>query len=246
MCGCAEPLCSLRTSSHWVWSSSHPYCPDQEQVSPCASEHQRFHLQQVLWQCHGVVMLSDGNVIEIRGLFSWHPVCMSLGFCLCMTEGILLFSAECSPFCFKSRKWKVRLHWFFQAVLLVCGATGFGFMVASKNIKEHPHFTSWHSLLGVTTMAATVLQAICGVFLLFPKLISTRSFPRLRLYHATCGLLAYLLATVTVMSAMFTDWFQASVTGTVWYVFLLLPLFPALVVMNQITSAFLPKKKITI
>ncbi len=118
-------------------------------------------------------------------------------------------------------------------------------MVASKNIKEHPHFTSWHSLLGLATMAATVLQAICGVFLIFPNLISTCSFPRLRLYHATCGLMAYLLATVTVMAAMFTDWFQASVTGTVWYIFLLLPLFPALVVMNQITSAFLPKKKIT-
>ncbi|CAM4731688.1 unnamed protein product [Leuciscus chuanchicus] len=178
-------------------------------------------------------------------LFSWHPVCMSLGFCLCMTEGILLFSAEGNPFCFKSRKWKVRLHWFFQALLLVCGATGFSFMVASKNIKEHSHFTSWHSLLGITTMAATVLQAMCGVFLLFPKLISTYSFPRWRLYHATCGLVAYLLATVTVMSAMFTDWFQASVTGPIWYIFLLLPLFPALVVMNQITSAFLPKKKIT-
>lgn len=178
-------------------------------------------------------------------LFSWHPVCMSLAFCLCMTEGILLFSAEGSPFCFKSRKWKVRLHWFIQALLLVFGATGFCFMVASKNVSEHSHFTSWHSLLGVSTMAATVLQAICGIFLLFPKLISTQSFPRLRLYHATCGLVAYLLSTVTVMTAMFTDWFQATVKGMTWYVFVFLPLFPALVVMNQITSAFLPKKKIT-
>ncbi|XP_051531467.1 probable transmembrane reductase CYB561D1 isoform X2 [Myxocyprinus asiaticus] len=178
-------------------------------------------------------------------LFSWHPVCMSLGFGLCMTEGILLFSAEGSPLCFKSRKWKVRLHWFFQALLLVFGATGFSFMVASKNVSEHSHFTSWHSLLGVGTMAATVLQAICGIFLLFPTLISTQSFPRLRLYHRTCGLVAYLLATITIMSAMFTDWFQATVKGTMWYIFLLLPLFPALVVMNQITNAFLPKKKIT-
>lgn len=166
-------------------------------------------------------------------------------FCLCMTEGILLFSAEGSPFCFKSRKWKVRLHWFFQVLLLVFGATGFGFMVASKNVSEHSHFTSWHSLLGVSTMIATVLQAVCGVFLLFPELISTQSFPRMRLYHATCGLVAYLLSTVTVMAAMFTDWFQATVKGVTWYIFLLLPLFPALVVMNQITSAFLPKKKIT-
>lgn len=193
----------------------------------------------------GLVVLTSILSRPGTSLFSWHPVCMSLGFGLCMTEGILLFSAEGSPFCFKSRKWKVRLHWFFQALLLICGATGLGFMVASKNIKEHQHLTSWHSLLGVSTMAATLLQAVCGVLLIFPKLISPRSFPRLRLYHATCGLVAYLLATVTLMSAMFTDWFQASVSGIYWYVFLFLPLFPALVVMNQITSAFLPKKKIT-
>lgn len=117
-----------------------------------------------------------------------------------MTERFLLLSTEGSPFCFKSHKWKVRLHWFFQPLLLVCGVTGFGFMVTSKNIKEHPHFSFWHSLLGVATMAANMLQAICGVFLLFPKLISTRSFPRLRLlHHATCGLLTYLLATIAVM-----------------------------------------------
>ncbi|XP_056591332.1 probable transmembrane reductase CYB561D1 [Triplophysa dalaica] len=193
----------------------------------------------------GLVLLTSILSRPGTSLFSWHPVCMSLGFCLCMTEGILLFSADGSPFCFKSRKWKVRLHWFFQALLLVFGATGFGFMVASKNVSEHSHFTSWHSLLGVTTMVATVLQATCGVFLLFPKLISVQSFPRMRLYHATCGLVAYLLSAVTVMAAMFTDWFQATVKGVAWYIFFLLPLFPALVVMNQITSAFLPKKKIT-
>lgn len=178
-------------------------------------------------------------------LFSWHPVCMAFAYCLCMTEGILLFSAEGTPFCFKSRQGKVRLHWFVQALALVAAATGLGFMVAHKNVSELPHLATWHSLLGVGTLVATLLQAACGLCLLFPKLLRVASPSRLKLYHATCGLVTYLLATTTVVAAMFSDWFQATVKGVVWYAFLVLPLFPALVVMNQITNAYLPRKKIT-
>ncbi|KAK2821034.1 hypothetical protein Q5P01_023993 [Channa striata] len=179
-------------------------------------------------------------------LFSWHPVCMSLAYCLCMTEGILLFSADGCHFCFKSRKSKVRLHRFLQALVIVAAVTGLGFMVASKNLSELPHLLSWHSVLGCCTLAATGLQAACGICVTFPKLLRLSSAPpRLRLYHATCGLVVYLLATVTVVSAMFSDWFQATVKGVAWWAFLLLPLFPALVVMNQITNAYLPRKKIT-
>ncbi len=162
-----------------------------------------------------------------------------------MTEGILLFSAEGSPVCLKSRKSKVRLHWVCQALVLIAAATGLGFMIASKNVSERPHLVSWHSLLGISTLAATVLQVVCGICVTFPKLLRLSSLPRLKLYHATCGLVVYLLATVTVVSAMFSDWFQATVKGFAWWAFLLLPLFPALVVMNQITNAYLPRKKIT-
>ncbi len=168
-----------------------------------------------------------------------------LQYCLCMTEGILLFSAEGSLCCFKSRKGKVRLHWFCQALVLIAAATGLGFMVASKNVSELPHLVTWHSLLGICTLAATALQAACGICVIFPKLLRPSSPPRLKLYHATCGLVVYLLATVTVVSAMFSDWFQATVKGVAWWAFLLLPLFPALVVMNQITNAYLPRKKMT-
>ncbi|KAF7650636.1 hypothetical protein LDENG_00122930 [Lucifuga dentata] len=182
-------------------------------------------------------------------LFSWHPMCMSFAYCLCMTEGILLFSAEGSPFCFKSRKGKVRLHWLCQALVLVAAATGLSFMVASKNVSERPHLATWHSVMGVCTLVVTVLQAACGICLVFPKLLWVSSSsslpPRLKLYHATCGLLVYLLATLTVVLAMFSDWFQAMVKGMTWWAFLLLPLFPALVVMNQITNAYLPRRKIT-
>ncbi|XP_068170960.1 probable transmembrane reductase CYB561D1 [Antennarius striatus] len=179
-------------------------------------------------------------------LFSWHPVCMSFAYCLCLTEGILVVSADGSLFCCKSRNTNVRLHWFCQALVLVAAATGLSFMVASKNVSELGHLGSWHSWLGVCTLASTLLQAAFGVCMIFSKLLRlSSSLQRLKLYHATCGLVVYLLATVTVVLAMFSDWFQASVKGAAWWALLLLPLFPALVVMNQITNAYLPRKKIT-
>ncbi|XP_038145084.1 cytochrome b561 domain-containing protein 1 [Cyprinodon tularosa] len=179
-------------------------------------------------------------------LFSWHPVSMSVAYCLCMTEGILLFSAEGTIFCLKSRKSKVRFHWLCQALALVAAAVGLGFIVASKNVSELPHLVSWHSLLGSCTLAASLLQAACGVCLIFHKQLRlSASLARLKLYHATCGLLVYLLATVTVMLAMFSDWFQATVRGGVWWVLVMLPLIPALVAMNQITNAYLPRKKLS-
>ncbi|KAM6927683.1 putative transmembrane reductase CYB561D1 [Xenentodon cancila] len=179
-------------------------------------------------------------------LFSWHPVCMSVAYCLLMTEGILLFSAEGSLFCFMSRKGKARLHWFCQALVLIVAATGLIFIIGNRNVSELPHLASWHSLLGAATLAITVLQAACGVCVIFHKQLRLSSPPpRLKLYHATGGLLVYLLATVTVVAAMFSDWFQATVKGWAWWAFLLLPLFPALVVMNQITNAYLPRKKMS-
>ncbi|XP_015258748.1 PREDICTED: cytochrome b561 domain-containing protein 1 [Cyprinodon variegatus] len=177
---------------------------------------------------------------------SWHSYCSSLQYCLCMTEGILLFSAEGTIFCLKSRKSKVRFHWLCQALALLAAAVGLGFIVASKNVSELPHLVSWHSLLGSCTLAASLLQAACGVCLIFHKQLRlSASLARLKLYHATCGLLVYLLATVTVMLAMFSDWFQATVRGGVWWVLVMLPLIPALVAMNQITNAYLPRKKLS-
>ncbi|XP_027858360.1 putative transmembrane reductase CYB561D1 [Xiphophorus couchianus] len=179
-------------------------------------------------------------------LFSWHPLCMSVAYCLCMTEGILLFSAEGTIFCLKSRKNKVRFHWLCQALALVAAAVGLGFILASKVVSELPHLVSWHSLMGCCTLAASLLQAGCGTCLVFHKQLRLSSSPaRLKLYHDTCGLVVYLLATGTIMLAMVSDWFQATVKGAAWWLMAVLPLFPALVAMNQITNAYLPRKKIS-
>ncbi|MEQ2164564.1 hypothetical protein GOODEAATRI_007932 [Goodea atripinnis] len=159
---------------------------------------------------------------------------------------ILLFSAEGTIFCFKSRKNKVRFHWLCQALVLIAAAVGLGFILASKTVSELPHLVSWHSLLGFSTLTASLLQAACGICVIFHKQLRLSSSPaQLKLYHATCGLVVYLLATVTVILAMFSDWFQATVKGIGWWVFAMLPLSPAMVVMNQITNAYLLRNKMS-
>ncbi|XP_067913625.1 cytochrome b561 domain-containing protein 1 [Heterodontus francisci] len=178
--------------------------------------------------------------------FSWHPACMAVAVCFCMTEAILTFSLDSSPFFFCSIKAKVRIHWMMQVFAAIFSSIGLIFIVSSKNISESPHLTSWHSILGVGTMITVCGQLFCGLCLLFPKLINAYSVTRLRVYHATCGLVTYLMATATVMLGLCSDWFKAQVNGVLWYLCLIIPLIPALVVMNQINHGYLSKKKIEI
>ncbi|XP_005007904.2 probable transmembrane reductase CYB561D1 isoform X3 [Cavia porcellus] len=168
---------------------------------------------------------------------------MALAFCLCMAEAILIFSPEHSPFLFCTRKAWIRLHWVGQTLTILCAALGLGFIISSKIRSELPHLVSWHSWVGVLTLLATGTQALCGLCLLFPRAARVSRVARLKLYHLTCGLLVYLMATVTVLLGMYSVWFQAQIKGAAWYLCLALPLYSALVIMHQISRSYLPRKK---
>ncbi|KAM9321574.1 putative transmembrane reductase CYB561D1 [Gastrophryne carolinensis] len=176
-------------------------------------------------------------------LFSWHPVFMAAAFCLCMTEAVLLLSPETSPLCPVSRQSKVRLHWIIQLCVPVLAGVGLYFIISSKNRSELSHLTSWHSILGVMTLTATFCQTVCGLALLCPRLARVSAVSRLKLYHATCGLLVYVLSTFTVLLGVSSDWFQAQIKGPAWYICFTIPFYPALVIMNQVLDIYLPKKK---
>uniref|UniRef100_A0A803JGK9 ascorbate ferrireductase (transmembrane) n=1 Tax=Xenopus tropicalis TaxID=8364 RepID=A0A803JGK9_XENTR len=201
----------------------------------------QWRLQSKLKQVHNEEDSSSGTSLS---LFSWHPIFMAVAFCLCMTEAVLLLSPETSPLCPLSRKSKTRLHWLVQLCVPLLAGIGFAFIVCSKNRSEQLHMTSWHSILGVFTLGATFCQAVCGLALLCPRLARISAVSRLKLYHATCGLLVYLLATSTVLLGLCSDWFQAQIKGPVWYICLALPLYPALIIMNQVLDIYLPKRKV--
>ncbi|XP_063153784.1 probable transmembrane reductase CYB561D1 isoform X2 [Candoia aspera] len=167
---------------------------------------------------------------------------MSIAFCLCLTEAILIFAAEGSLF-FCSYKVKVLLHWTAQMLALVAATLGLAFIISSKNRSELPHFISWHSILGLLTFLATCGQVLCGLCLLFPQALRISLMAQLRRCHTVCGLIVYLLTTFTVALGICSDWFQAQIKGVAWYFCLGLIFCPALMIVNQIPRTCLSKKR---
>ncbi|CAN0104303.1 unnamed protein product [Lampetra fluviatilis] len=178
-------------------------------------------------------------------VFSWHPFLMSLGFCLFMTEAVLLFSPDCSPLRSWPRAARVRWHWVLQALAVTCAAAGLAAICWEKQRNGRPHFSSWHGLLGLITCIYVFVQACCGPALLYPKLLFKKvSLAKVKLYHATYGLLGYVLACTSVLLGLCSAWFAARVAGPAWLACAACPVLAALVAMNQVTNAYLFQKRV--
>lgn len=174
-------------------------------------------------------------------LFSWHPFLMTLAFFF-MTEAIMVFSPD-SLLLSLSRKARTCAHWVLQLLAVLCALLGLGIIYTNKVYQEKPHFSTWHGLVGLLTILWTAVQNVGGVTLLYPKLLQRWTLATRKLYHATSGLLGYLLACGSLMLGMCSLWFTANVTGMVWYLCVLSPLLTGLVVMNQVSNAYLYRKR---
>ncbi|XP_051549764.1 transmembrane reductase CYB561D2 [Myxocyprinus asiaticus] len=176
-------------------------------------------------------------------LFSWHPFLMTLAFSFFMTEAILLFNPYSSPVRKLKHKTKGRLHWILQCLCVSCATVGLITIFYNKSLNGKPHFTSWHGLIGVITVTVVVVQSLGGLSLLYPKLAKGWSLAKLKRYHATSGLLTYLLGSTSLFLGLCSVWFSASVSGYMWYLVALCPTLCALVIMSQVTNAYMAKKR---
>ncbi|XP_056130738.1 transmembrane reductase CYB561D2 isoform X2 [Lampris incognitus] len=181
-------------------------------------------------------------VQHARGLFSWHPFLMTLAFSLFMTEAILLFSRHGSPVKKYPHKTKGRIHGILQCLCVSCATLGLAAIVYNKHLHGKAHFTSWHGLVGVLTVCVVVVQSLAALPLLYHSLVKGWSLAKLKRYHATSGLITYLLGSVSLYLGLCSGWFTASVGDTIWYLAALCPVFTALVVMSQVTNAYMAKK----
>ncbi|OCT83263.1 hypothetical protein XELAEV_18025800mg [Xenopus laevis] len=176
-------------------------------------------------------------------LFSWHPFLMTLAFSFLMTEAILVFSPDSSLLRSFSRRARVQVHWVLQLLCVVCSLLGLGIIYSNKVLQGKPHFSTWHGLLGVLTVFWALLQSLGGVSLLYPKLVQRWKLASRKLYHATAGLIGYLLGCGSLLLGMCSLWFGASVTAVSWYLCVLCPVLTGLVVMNQVSNAYLYRKR---
>uniref|UniRef100_A0A8B9Q106 ascorbate ferrireductase (transmembrane) n=1 Tax=Apteryx owenii TaxID=8824 RepID=A0A8B9Q106_APTOW len=164
-------------------------------------------------------------------------------FSFLMTEALLVFSPESSPLRSFSRKVKVRVHWALQLLALLCALLGLGIISYNKHLNGKAHFVTWHGLTGLLTVLYASMQCAGGVVLLYPKLMKNWTLAKLKLYHATSGLVGYLLGCASLMLGMCSLWFTTSVTGISWYLLMLCPILTSLVIMNQVSNAYLYRKR---
>ena len=93
-------------------------------------------------------------------------------------------------------------------------------------------------MLGAATVCYVLMQLCAGVNLLYPQFISkfvdVRALGRM---HGLSGTFLLLLATLTLLGGVNTDWFQERVTGPVWYGCVACPLIIyGLIAMQVLTS----------
>ncbi|XP_023791469.1 cytochrome b561 domain-containing protein 2 [Cyanistes caeruleus] len=164
-------------------------------------------------------------------------------FSFLMTEALLIFSPETSLLRSFSRKVRVRAHWALQLLALLCALLGLGIITYNKHLNGKGHFVTWHGLTGLLAVLYAGGQCAGGVLLLYPKLMKNWTLAKLKLYHATSGLVGYLLGCASLMLGMCSLWFTTTVTGASWYLAMLCPLVTSLVIMNQVSNAYLYRKR---
>lgn len=168
---------------------------------------------------------------------------MALAVSLLMTEALLAFSPEASPLRGLSRKAKARAHWVLQALAVLCAALGLGLVAYNKHLHGTGHLRTWHGRIGLLTVLYFAVQSLGGLPLLYPKLAGSWPPGKLRLYHATAGLVGYLLGCASLTLGMCSLWFTTAARGAAWYLAVLCPVLTSLVVMNQVSNAYLYRKR---
>lgn len=196
------------------------------------------HLLCVAFSVFMAILAQPGS-----SLFSWHPFLMTLAFSLFMTEAILLFSPDSSPVAKLKHQTKTRLHWILQSLCTCCAVLGFCAIFYNKQVNSKPHFSSWHGLVGLITVCAVTLQSVGALPLLYHKLVKGWSLAKLKRYHAASGLLVYLLGSSSLLLGIYSSWYTASVNNYVWFLTALCPTVCSLVIMSQVTNAYMTKKR---
>ena len=159
-----------------------------------------------------------------------------------MAQAILIFSPHSSLYPSAARKVKVRLHWVINTLALVSAVAGVGAIYYNKILGGKAHFTTWHGLIGIVTLAMVCVQCVAGIFPLNPGLMKVIRPSDLKLYHATSGMLVTMLVSLSLILGMQSNWFTKRVTGTSWYACVACPIVILVVVSQQVTQEYLQRR----
>nr|ACO10564.1 Cytochrome b561 domain-containing protein 2 [Caligus rogercresseyi] len=176
-------------------------------------------------------------------LFSWHPVCMAVAFSLLSLQAILIFSPLSSLTPSSPRADKVQLHWIFQSFSLLALLAGASAVYLNKEIHGKKHFTTWHGRFGLATFAGFLLAFLGGVLANYSVRFRNLVKPiKLKMYHATLGMLVFFLAMSTLYLATHSNFFTNRIkTPWISRAVGLAPIVLGICIARQVTKSYLPR-----
>ena len=151
-----------------------------------------------------------------------------------------MFSPESSLYLKCTRHQKRTIHWLLMGLGNLCATVGIAAIYANKNARGVSHFQSWHGFMGIITYVYGLVQSVGGSSLMLGYPLPGVTFGRQKAYHATSGMLLFFLMCMSLWLSMWSNWFTSEVTGTSWYACMACPMVMSLVIMTQVTRAYLP------
>ncbi|XP_076664316.1 transmembrane reductase CYB561D2 [Andrena cerasifolii] len=157
-----------------------------------------------------ILSLAFGNY----SFFSWHPICMSLGVGLLITEAVFSVSGEAYLGSKVSRLNRVTMHWVAHTAGLTLVLIGLIIIVVNKVANNRYHFASPHSVLGLISIILAFLIASFGIITNNPKWLYPRFRPvLLKIVHAFGGVAVTILLLASVITGTYSHWWPGSDTG---------------------------------
>lgn len=169
-------------------------------------------------------------------LFSWHPLFMSLGFLIFMSEGIL------GALSFRALDNQARVaaiigHALMQVRAMVLVLLGFAVIFQNKRVHNKHHFMSTHSKWGLAALILTLLSPALGVLSfkrlgLFQMLPDTLQ-PHVKLFHRRLGIVTWLVALVAIQLALPHKAVYIPVVTEVWQAAIMVGAFAVVLLYNK-------------
>ncbi|KAL0104884.1 hypothetical protein PUN28_016496 [Cardiocondyla obscurior] len=152
---------------------------------------------------------------ENYSFFSWHPICMSVGVGLLITEAVFSISGEAYISWKLPRRNRVTIHWVLHTLGLTVIGIGLIIIVVNKVNHDRPHFATTHSQLGLVTIILSVLTATFGILANNTVWVYPRVRPVLiKVAHACGGIGITILLLATLINGTYSNWWAISGTST--------------------------------
>lgn len=135
---------------------------------------------------------------------------MTLGFNLLMADAIIVLSRENI---FKLLKYEheklIRKHWilnFFGGVCIIIGLTT---IIIHKNNKQYPHFTSFHSIIGLTAVVLFFIGCLYGLITLYSSYFQSLIKPfKIKFTHVCIGIITFVLGIFAQCTGLYSHFFS--------------------------------------